>query len=334
MNNNSSPVRRISFLSHIKATYQEIYWPFGEMLLLKTNHPELLDVAEEAFGRFPKNKEPGVNSLTITLLVLEGDKQSRVLDRIKPRFNTIAHHFFICIDKDNFVVADVNHGHADGYLTPEVVNDRAYVRYYVLEALSQAMLGRARNFLSIHAACIQKNGVSLILQGKAGSGKSTLAFACLRNNYQLLAEDVVHVKFCNGDLYLRGSPWKFHLLPDAIQFFPEINLEKPRLQMNNEWKLEIEIEDYYPGAAITEAQPGPILLVTRNPTIPAAIELLPPEIAIKEFEIVWPWQEGWSEEHETAAKQLLRNGVFRLYTGSKIFESINLIDELVEKVAK
>jgi hypothetical protein len=139
------------------------------------------------------------------------------------------------------------------------------------------MLGISRNFFSTHAACVQKNNVSLILQGKAGSGKSTLAYACLRNGYKLLAEDVVHIKFNGDENTLWGSPWKFHLLPDVINFFPELTSLKPRFQINGELKLELDIEDYFPGVCITHADSGPILLVTRNPHMPAIIERVPAE---------------------------------------------------------
>jgi hypothetical protein len=334
MNNNSTPIRRVSFLPHIEVKHQEEFYPFGARLLFKTNHLELLETAQEAFGRFPMIRETSDNPLIITLLVTDKVKASKVMHRIDPRYYTKGNYFHISLDKDNLAVADIAAGVANGFLTTEIVEDRPYVRYIVIESLLQAMLGPSRKYFSIHAAGIKKNGVSLILQGKAGSGKSTLAYACLRHGYQLLAEDVVHVKFRNGENQLWGSPWKFHLLPDAVQFFPELNSLTPQIQLNGESKLEIEIEDYYPGSSITHAEPGLILLVTRNPDLPATIKRVPAEDAAREFEVIWPWEVGWTAEHEKASLSLLQNGIFRLYTGKNIFESLSLIDEFVENVTK
>lgn len=333
-NNNPLPIRRVSFLPHMEADYQVDYWPFGERLLFKTNSLELITAADEAFSRFPRDIKASANPLVITLMVLERENKSDEYQRTNPKYYTKENFFVISINQDNLAFADLSSGVASGFLTPDVANDRAFVRYIIIEALYQAMLGPLRDYFSLHAAGIYKNGVSLILQGKAGSGKSTLAFASLRNGYQLLAEDVVHIKFKNGENHLWGSPWKFHLLPDAVRFFPELNSVSPKIQINGESKLEIEIEDYYPGSSITHAPPGPILLVTRNPDLPVRIVRIPMEIAVHEYEIIWPWEIGWTSAHEEASWSLLRQGIFRLYTGNNIFDSLSLIDEFIENIAK
>jgi hypothetical protein len=107
MNNNSQPIRRVSFLPHFTANFQESFWPFGEMVLFKTNHLKLLEVAEDAFGRFPKLNEEIANPLVLTLLVINGDDKPKILNRIEPRFVTQGRHFFISLDQDNVAVADI-----------------------------------------------------------------------------------------------------------------------------------------------------------------------------------------------------------------------------------
>ncbi|MEZ4646066.1 MAG: hypothetical protein R3E31_25660 [Chloroflexota bacterium] len=101
-------------------------------------------------------------------------------------------------------------------LDPVLAQDVSFVRHTFIESMPQILLG-GRGYVAVHAACVVKNGVSLMLCAPAGTGKSTLAFTCLRHGYQILAEDVVQVQ-ATPPMQLWGLPWKFHLLPDAVRF--------------------------------------------------------------------------------------------------------------------
>lgn len=323
----SGKIRRISYLPKYEISHEREYWNFGVPLIFRTNNEILLEAAEEAFGRFPRYNIATKKPLVITLLVTESVNPST--ETKEPKFTHCENYFFISLNKDNTAIANIKDGYAYGFLTPDVAKERAYVRYTFIEALSQAMLGPSRNYIHIHAACIRKNGVTLILQGKAGSGKSTLAYACVRTGYQLIAEDVVHASFNHNKIKLWGAPWKFHLLPDATRFFPELENIEPSLQMNGELKLEFEIDDFHPGAAITHAGPGPIILVMRNPDLPASLRRLSEDQGIKEFEILWPWHNGWTAIHDNAAKKLLNHGVYRLSTGNSLSRPLSMLDDLI-----
>jgi hypothetical protein len=207
--------------------------------------------------------------------------------------------------------------------------DRAFVRYTFIEAAVQAMLGLARDFVAIHAACVVKNGVSILISGPSGAGKSTLAYACLKAGYQLLTEDVVQAKICETKVDLWGIPWKLHLLPDNQRFFPElVGLETHR-QVNGEWKIEIDVEARFPGRALPHAGAGPIVFLERSPESSAADQRrLSLSEARGRFEAIWSWEIGWKETFDRQLNRLLEQGAYLLQAGDTPDETLRELDEI------
>jgi len=99
--------------------------------------------------------------------------------------------------------------------------------------------------------------------------------------------------------------------------------------MNGEWKLELDIDDHHPGSAITNTEPGPVIKIIRATQFPVSLQKISRDEAIDEIEFLWPWTVGWSDEHEFAAKRIITNGMYHLYTGNSIVEPIKLMDKLV-----
>jgi hypothetical protein len=196
------------------------------------------------------------------------------------------------------------------------------------------MLGLARNFSNLHAACVVKNGVSVILQGPNNTGKSTLAYACARRGYQVLTEDVVHVKVRPEGVTLWGAPWKLHLLVDAQQLFPELSSLTPALQINGEWKLEVDLESLYPHSTLVQARPGWMVLAERSTGGRTRIEPVSRGEALSHSEIIWPWQTGWTDELERGSQSLLDGGTFRLHINGKPDEAVDALDGLLAEAGR
>ena len=88
--------------------------------------------------------------------------------------------------------------------------------------------------------CLVRNGRPILLLGRSRSGKSTLCYACLRQGFQLLAEDVVFVSL-EPTYRLWGGSSRLHLLPDAPPFFPELATITPQVQANGKVKIGIPL---------------------------------------------------------------------------------------------
>ncbi len=324
-----SHVQRISFLYHERADFQRSYAIMGEKLIFQTNDASLLAVADQAFGRFPISSIDNGKEPLILALFVHSFESSEKSTLIRPEYHTQGHLFSMQIGPGNHAVADLKNGYAFGFITKRVTQDQAFVRYNFLETLGLAMLGLSRGYFVIHAACVVKDGTSVLLHGKAGSGKSTLAYACARRGYQLLSEDAVQVKALSTGTQFWGAPWKLHLLPDARRFFPELRDCDSILQTSGEWKIEIDLESLYPGCTISRAEPGVLVFLERGDQNLNCIHPIDRAQALKEFEVIWSWETGWNERMEEASQELLANGAYRLYINGSPDEAVNSLDALL-----
>ena len=330
-------MRRIVTLEHTQPTIERRYALMGETLLFQTNDPLLQEAADEAFGRFPACPENASDPLVVRLFVHQVDQEPARLEGNSwpdPIYRTQEHLFYYTIGADNAAVVDLSRGFAYGFITPQMARDRAYVRVTFIEAMGLAMLGTARKFSYIHAACVVKDGVSMVIQGQNGAGKSTLAYACARRGYKILAEDVVYAKIRPEGPLLWGMPWKIHLLPDARQFFPELAGQEARLQINGEMKLEFDLEDFWPGSTVTSTEPGLAILVKHGTHGPTYIEPVSFDQALQEAEVLWMWMTGWSDEHERGTQQLFEGGVYNLHVNDAPDKVVDALDHLVDTVRR
>jgi hypothetical protein len=304
----------------------------GEPLLFQTNHPLLLESADESFGRFPPCPASAAHPLVVRLFVRELPEPEASIAHKLPIYHNQEALFHIQVGEHNFAIVDLGAGFAFGVITPAMLHDRAFVRVTFVEAMSLSMLSIARNFSNLHAACVVKNSLSIILQGPNNTGKSTLAYACARRGYQVLTEDVVHVKVRPQGAELWGAPWKLHLLVDAQRFFPELSHLKPALQINGEWKLEVDLETMFPQSTLMQAMPGIVILLARGSGGHTRFEPISREEAMRNSEIIWPWKIGWTDELERGSQSLLDGGTFRLHMNGNPEETVNVLDQLVEEI--
>lgn len=73
----------------------------------------------------------------------------------------------------------------------------------------------AHQYLIIHAAVVEKNGVALIMPGIPGSGKSTLCAALVCNGWRLLSDEMVLLSLTDGLIY--PAPRPISLKNESIQ---------------------------------------------------------------------------------------------------------------------
>lgn len=319
-----------SILEQTEPTHQRLYSLMGEPLLVQTNDPALLDLADESFGRFGAAPDDERPPLILRLFVHDVKSTS---PPGRPVVRTHGHLLYVAVGAENVATLDLLAGFGFGFITPEVVRDGYVARTNFLVTMALCMLDPARGFVPVHAACVVKDGLSVLLHAEAGVGKSTLAYACARRGYQILSDDVVHVRVRPEGVWLWGLPWKFQLLPDSVGFFPELVGIPPRQQMNGEWKLEVELEEQRPGSTTVDAAPGLVVFVERGggPAF-TRVEAVPLAQALDRFEVVWPWWVGWTEQLEAAVPRLLERGAYRLRMNGSPDDAVDALDDLLDAV--
>lgn len=92
----------------------------------------------------------------------------------------------------------------------------------------------------LHCACLDRNGLGVLVAGVSGAGKSTLATAMAQRGFALLSDDWTYISKRKSALAAHGLYSPIKLLPDAAHFFPELQTFTPRVSLNGELAYEIE----------------------------------------------------------------------------------------------
>jgi hypothetical protein len=156
--------------------------------------------------------------------------------------------------------------------------------------------------------------------------------ACARRGFGVFAEDAVFVRVRPSGLELWGLPWTQRLLPDARDLFPELAGVEARPQANGESKVEVDLDVVYPGRAVPSAKPGPIVLIERGTAGGTRIEALDP--SEEAIEVLWPWDEGWTADHERGAELLGAGGLYRLHMNGTPDEAVDALEGLLDGLTR
>ncbi|HEX9899362.1 MAG TPA: hypothetical protein VGC81_09045 [Candidatus Methylomirabilis sp.] len=308
--------RRTKDMAHGQPSCERLFTVCGESLLFQTNDESIMDAAIESFDCGDGSETRSGAPLVVQLFLEEeraGALPSPPDPPPQPAYRNQAHLLTISLDRDNTAVVDLTGGFSFGFVSPRMARSRSYLRYFFIEAMALSMLGPARGLIAVHASCVVKDGVSVMICAESGGGKSTLAMASVRRGFRLLADDTVYVGEDAGELHLHGLPCKLRIPCDASGAMADWGTDTPRLFVNGEWKCEVDLEKRYPGSAVTRATLGVVLFLEPglNPG-GAAVERLSDEEAADRLEVHWPYNLAWTETRETRAAALLHRGAYRL----------------------
>lgn len=180
------------------------------------------------------------------------------------------------------------------------------------------------DLMAAHGSAVVRDGRAILLRGPSGSGKTTLAYAAARSRFQALAEDVVWIDLRAG--LWRGIPWFFHLLPDASRLFPELAGLPAAWESAGKIKLEVDLDTIRPGSTVTEARPGPVVLLER-----AAANGLEPLGSAEALEL-WRRCPAGTEEsfpgYGRRVEEILKDGAWRLWLGPDLDGALDLLETL------
>lgn len=304
------------------------FQPMGLHLHIETNHPAIVAAARASFGGFGSGDATASPDIHLYLFAHEWCHDVTHDDGPpkQPIYRTQGALIYQSTGRDSTLVADRERGLAYGYFSPSVLANPAFFRWHFLELAFFTMLEH-RGIMGVHGAAVVKSGRAILLRAKSGGGKTTLAYAAARQKFQALAEDVVWLDLNKKQWW--GTPWHFHLLPDAKHLFSELALYQPTLQTNGEMKLEVNLHDIRPNSTTPSAQPGPIVLVERMSGQASQIHPL----ALNQAMPLWLASYAGSEknfpDYTKHIEALLDNKVYHLAFGDDIAQAVMLLETIL-----
>ncbi len=265
-------------LSDFSLPLRGIYYPLGFAVEIVTNSSEVLAAAEESWGRFQQVFwEPPVR---IEVGVMADDfYECPPVPRCRARGTLMAN----VANPRNFSVCDMRSGFAFAWLTPAVAENRAYLRYYFLEAAALTLLD-CLYLTPLHAACVEIAGQGVLLCGESGAGKSSLAFACARNGWKFLSDDGSAIVRKRKGRVVVGNPHQMRFRESAIKLFPELKDQRVTPRATGKMAIELATSMLPEIKTITECQIDYIVFLNRRGPAPSGLLSLPEEIASQYFE--------------------------------------------------
>jgi hypothetical protein len=300
----------------------------GVQVEIRSNSAEVIAIAEETFGPWrglaPELIAP-VPPVTVRVVV---QRVEQALQAAGPRpFVHRAHGgCFVASDGVNLLTAQYREGHALAFVAPELVQREAQLRYNVLQLLA-LLLVTQHDRVPVHAGAVVRDGLAILLAGPSTAGKSTLCYACLRDGFQLLAEDVVYVSH-SPSLRLWGVPDDLHLLPDAVRFFPELADVQPAVQANGKFKLAVKTARFGADRTTRHSERAVVCLVERHDDAATLLEPIAREQAVaalsQDREPGFDLYDG----AERAAGALVARGAYRLTVGHDLSRAAQALRQL------
>jgi hypothetical protein len=207
----------------------------GSVWLIASNAAEILTAARETFQ--PADEVTAPVALTLSCYV--DSEMSAKPPWPQPHFRGLDHLIYAAYGLGGSMLMDLRQRRVIGIFCPEMARDSNYWKHVLLPVLLGATCA-AVGITPLHCACVVENGQGLVLAGTSGVGKSTLSVFLSLNRFTYLSDGWTY--FTGSGLQLRawGLPTPLKLLPDALQYFPQLAAAKIGRSLNGELSYEVD----------------------------------------------------------------------------------------------
>ncbi len=316
-------------LGHTAVLNQQAHFPLlGWPLVVRSNSPAVIEAAWASFGHWRELRDEFIEPLKpleVSIVVQGADS---AITPPPPFIYRVYGDCLLAASGSNLLTAQRDRGVALAFVTSELVAEEALFRHCVLECLALA-LASWHDRTPVHAAALLRKGRAVLLLGESLTGKSTLGYACLREGFQLLAEDIVYVS-TRGGLRLWGNSRQIHLWPEAQTLFPELSGLPAKNLANGKFKLVVKLA--FPGNGGPQPHAGPTLVcwLHRHLDQESAVEPIDPQVLIKALgERVDPGFDLDARMPEVVAS-LAQGGAYRLTNGRDLQGTVALLKRLTD----
>jgi len=297
-----------SLLCNLEMPLKVIYYPHGFSIELTTNSYEVIAAAEESWGQFYKVFDHPALEIRIGVI---GDSDSDELPPVPVSRGWL--NLLSCVaDSNNSSVCDTTRGHAFGWFTRAVIENRAYFRYYFLEAMAGSLL--ALKYLSpIHGACVKLGEKTVVLCGDSGAGKSSLSYACARGGWTFLSDDAIGLVRGREDRLIVGNPFSMRFRKAGADLFPELKRQRIAPRATGNLAIEVATSSMPDIATELTSSVDYIVFLNRESSAPPRLAAFSREDAFLWFEQINGYGENKIRQEQAASlRQLLTVPVYEL----------------------
>lgn len=309
----------------------------GARFRFESDSIALLELVEAAYGGLPAHRFPGLSpEFHVELRVLPREAGEGFAE--PPPVRMQGGRGLLCgvVDASNYVVLAPAQRRGLIVVSEDMLAFPYHVRYELLEFAVFLLAPRVLNLMPLHAACVGRNGLGVLLLGASGAGKSTLTLQGLLEGMDLLAEDSVFVHPEN--LLATGVPNFLHVKHDTLRFVDD--------PMAREWIERSPVIRRRSGVAKYEAdlreRPG---FSAQAPLHLAAAVFVSSESAGGQDDLLEsvPWEcvstmlsadQAYAAGHagwDRFVQRITRAGVYRLRRGLHPRDGIRALDRLLDR---
>jgi HPr Serine kinase C-terminal domain len=180
-----------------------------------------------------------------------------------PHFRGVRHLVFVMLEPRSFLGYDLLRRRVIGVLSSAAVHDRSFWNGQLLP-ITIGILGTTLGVAPLHCACLDRSGNGLLLTGASGAGKSTLSAALAQRGFALVSDDWTYLARRQSNLTAHGLFAPIKLLPNSVQYFPELTKCVLKKTMNGEIAYEVDPARVLRSAVKTYSHPKWILFLERS----------------------------------------------------------------------
>jgi hypothetical protein len=228
------PSDRVAGLAHDNLPLRARFFVAGSIWEVGSNSHEILQAMRETFDQVGSGQHADLN-----LRFHVDFAADRAVLWPKPFFRALDHLYYATYGPYDSMLVDQMSRRVIGSFSPAVARDLRYWKQTILPVLlgiASASIG----VTPVHCACVVKDGSGLLIGGESGAGKSTLSLSLSRNGFSHLSDDCTYLSRTGTGMRAWGLPTPVKLLPDAVNYFPELVALDPVLTFNGEWALNVD----------------------------------------------------------------------------------------------
>jgi hypothetical protein len=296
------------------------FYPAGFPLHIATNSRDVLHAAAESWAPFTREFDTPPMEFRVVV-------ESAGALAAEPRFRKQGHLLSFVSDADNFAAGDSLTLSASFHLSEKTAADHIWLRWFFLESMAYMLLTQ-RYVVSLHAACVARDGAGILICGKSASGKSTLSFACARAGFTYVSDDCTWLLAASEDRVAIGKPYQVRFRADAARHFPELAGYLASARPNGKLSIEVPMSLFPSVRTAGRCRVRCLVFLDRESGGPARVERMPAAEAVESLLADLPsYGATVNAMHENTIQRLTGLPAWQLRYGT-LEDAIRLLSEI------